>query len=200
MKKIIKVILGDIAYPKSQALIIPACISGLMTERIPKKIVKDGWQGIADEAKQKVNKNKLDLTDFFTTEPGRLKRRGVKKIYHSVIKRVPSDFTSITIINQALVKVLTQVIRDRMTSVTISALGVDRNSISKFSIARTIVDTAKSFINKIEICIIDDDEEFINEVKYFVEKGIKHERIKQTSSSPKQGLDGDKDNHSKNGN
>jgi len=200
-KKLIKVILGDIAYPKSQALIIPGCITGLMTEKIPKRILKDGWKGILNEAKEKVNKNNLDLTDFFTTEPGRLKRRGVKKIYHTIIKRVPSDFTSITIINKALTKVLTQIVKDRMISVTISGLGVDRNSISKSSIARVIVDTAKKFLWKLEICIIDDDVEFIEEINYFVEKGIKNERsAKQTSTGPKQGLDRNKDSHSKNGN
>lgn len=183
------VILGDIAYPKSQALIIPGNIAGLMTEKTQKRIVKDGWQGIAKQAKLKVKSEKLALGGFFTTGPGRLKRRGVKKIYHAVIKGVPSDFTSITIVNTALRKVLTQAVKDGMLSATVCGMGIDRNSIITPSIARVIVDVVTKFKNKMEIKIIDDDIEFIEEVRYCVEKGCKNEHVKQTSASPKQRLD-----------
>ena len=48
----IQIILGDICYPKSEALVIPANVNGVMSKGIPKKIIKDGLSGITKEVKE----------------------------------------------------------------------------------------------------------------------------------------------------
>ena len=101
-EKIIKVILGDICYPKSEALIIPANTKGIMSEGVPKGVIKDGLNGISKAVKQFVTNNKVEIGQCFSTYPGRLNKRGLKKIYHTVIKSLQSDFTSIYIVGNAL--------------------------------------------------------------------------------------------------
>jgi len=166
----LKIILGDISYPKSESLVIPANLTGVMKGRINNKIIKAGWRGIEKEAKEIVNKNKFKIGDFFITGPGRLKRRGVKNIYHAIIKRLPSDFTSLTIVSSTLNKVLKNVIKDKMKSVTICALGIESGGLDTYSVAMITVELCKKFMTEIEIKIIDDNKNFINDVKDILDK------------------------------
>ena len=43
----IEVVLGDVCYPKSEALIIPANTKGVMSRGVPGRIVKDGLSSIS---------------------------------------------------------------------------------------------------------------------------------------------------------
>ena len=166
----LKVVLGNICYPKSEALIIPANAKGNMSRHIPARIVKDGLTGISKEAEAFVTKNKVEVGQCFSTGSGRLSRRGLKKIYHVVIKRLQSDFTSIHIVNDGLKSALDLVIKDGMASVAICGLGIRDGNLDKRTIARIIVDNCKKYSDKIEIKIIDDNEEFVKEVKNLVKE------------------------------
>jgi len=167
MKKI-DIILGDITYPKSESLIIPANLSGIMNRGVQKRIVKEGWKIIEKEAKENVKKGNLELGDYFVTEPGRLKRRGVKKIYHSIIKRFPSDFTSVNIVNKALLNVFRGVIKDKNSSVTICSIGTEPGELDKTIIAKIMIRICEKFKSEIKIKIMDEDEEFINDIRKYL--------------------------------
>ncbi len=159
-----KIILGNIAFPKSKSLIIPANTVGSMGSRVPKLIVKDGWKGIAEEAKNNASFNKPKEGDVFSTGSGRLKRRGVDRIYHAVIKRFDSDYTSIFIVRTALTNALTQAVLDNFPSVTICGLGIEQGDLDKKTVAMTTIDICKEFKNELKIKIVDDNKEFIQEV------------------------------------
>ena len=163
-EKKVKIVLGDICYPKSQALVIPSNTKGIMSRGVLSKILKDGWKGIEREAKRVSLEEKVEIGDCFSTIPGRLKRRGVKKIYHCVIKRLPSDYTSITIIHNAITKVIKRVIDDGMESITFSGIGIEPGDLDVRSVARVMYDICILFQDKIEIKIIDDNEEFIKDL------------------------------------
>ena len=162
-----KIILGNPAYPKSEALILPANGAGVMNKGVQSKIIKDGWKMIADEAKKVTNENKYEIGDCFTTGPGRLKRRGTKKIYHAVIRNLPNDFLTIDSIRKALSNTLKKTIKDKMSSVTVCGLGINQGELDKTTAARIIVETCDRYRDKIEIKIMDEDVEFINEAKRF---------------------------------
>ena len=166
----IKIILGDPTYPKSEAFIVPANTKGIMTQGVLKQVVREGWSIISDEVEQIMSKNKFVVGDYFVTGPGRLKRRGVKNIYHAIIKRLPSDFTSLTIVSSTLNKVLKNVIKDKMKSVTICALGIESGGLDTYSVAMITVELCKKFMTEIEIKIIDDNKNFINDVKDILDK------------------------------
>ncbi len=163
-----KVILGDICYPKSESIIIPANTKGIMSRGVSAKIVKSGLSGISKEVKQYIENNTIEEGCCFSTGPGRLNRRGLKRIYHSVIKRLQSDFSSIYIINKALDNALQEVIRDGYKSVAVCGMGIGDGNLDEKTIARITVDICNRYDKDIEISIIDDNEEFIKEVNIFL--------------------------------
>ena len=165
-----KVVLGDICYPKSEALIIPANTKGVMSRGVPAKILKVGLSAISKEIEQFITNNSIEVGDCFSTGPGRLKRRGLKRIYHIVIKRLQNDFSSIYIINKALDNVLQEVINDKVETVALCGLGIDDGNLDPKTIARITVEICNRYNDKIEISIIDDNEEFIKEVNKLVKE------------------------------
>ena len=160
-----KIILGDICYPKSEALIIPANTRGSMSSGISAKISKAGMGSIAKESKQYITNNRVEVGDCFSTGPGRLKRRGVDKIYHAVIKRFQSDFTSSFFIRSALHKSLSMVYKDGYKTVTISSIGIEIGELNTKIAAFVMMEQINKFSSHFEIKVIDDNVEFIEELK-----------------------------------
>ena len=160
----LKIAVGDICYPKSEALIIPANTKGSMLRGRSAKISKDGLSSISKEAKQFITNNIIEVGGCFTTGPGRLNRRGLKKIYHAVIKRLQSDFTSIHIVREALQNSLKRVEADGMKSVTVCALGIEPGDLDPKTIAMITWEQIDKFSEKMEIKVIDENKEFINEL------------------------------------
>jgi len=166
-EKKVKIVVGDICYPKSEALILPSNTRGIMSRGILKRVVKDGWRMIEKEAKKIAAEEEVEVGGYFSTIPGRFKRRGVKKIYHSVIKRLPSDYTSVIIIDNALRRTMGQVIEDGMNSVAMCGVGIEPGDLEVKSVARIMSDICKSFQDKINIRIIDGNKEFIKDLCIF---------------------------------
>jgi len=165
----LKIILGNPAYPKSEALIIPANTAGIMNKGIQNKIIKDGWKIIAEEAQQNARKKRYEIGDCFTTGPGRLRRRGTKKIFHAIIRNLPNDFLTIDSIRKALSNTLKAVIKDGMKSVTVCGLGINPGELDKTTVARIIVEICDKYRDKIDIKIMDENIDFINEAKKYWE-------------------------------
>ena len=164
----IEAILGNICYPKSEALIIPSNTKGIMSQGIPKRIIKDGHIGIFREVQLYLENNKVEVGQCFTSGSGRLKRRGCKKIYHAVIKRLQSDFTSIYIVKQTLKNNLIKVVKDKEVSVAICGVGIGDGDLEPKTIARITVEICNKYKNRIKIKIIDNNKEFIEEVKILI--------------------------------
>ena len=156
----LKIIRGDITYPKSESIIIPANCVGIMNKGILSKIIKEGGKIIEREAKKVSIEKKVSLGDFFETTPGRLKRRGAKIIYHAVIKKVPNDFTSLFFIKKSLEKVFNKIVKDKVSSTAICGVGID--NVSLYGVADIMINLCRMFDDKIKIKIIDENEEFIN--------------------------------------
>jgi len=132
--------------------------------------VKNGLSGISKEVKQFITNNTIEVGDCFSTGPGRLKRRGLKRLYHVVIKRLQSDFSSIYIINKALDNALKKVISDGMQSLTICGVGIDAGNLDAKTVARITLEVCIRYKENIEIKIIDDNEEFVREFNNFVKE------------------------------
>lgn len=159
-----KIFEGDICYPKAEGLIIPNDSFGTMNSSVGKRISKAAMGGVIKDAKEFTSKNIIEIGDYFTTYPGRMNRRGVKKIYHAVIKRLQSDFTSVYIVQKALAAALQGAIRDGIRTISLCGLGIDSGDLDPISVARITHETCARFDHLIEIKIIDDNKEFINEL------------------------------------
>lgn len=164
----IKVIKGSIVYPKSEALIIPANQSGLMTRGDLAMLVEDGGSVIAKEAKKAAQDGNVKIGDCFVTGVGRLRKRGVKKLYHAVIKRYPSDLTNITAVTDAINNAVHKTAVDGNSSVTICGIGIDKGELDIFIVSRIIISTCEKY-SGILFRIIDNNKEFIDEVNRVIE-------------------------------
>ena len=146
---------------------LPANSKGLMTRGREKMVAKEGGPTLLAEIKNIVSEQDLQVGDYFITEPARLKRRGVKQIYHCVIKRFPTDFTSLEIVSKILKKVLTDLSKCGNMSVTVCGMGIECGDLDKKSVARITHDICKRFDTEVDIKIMDNNEEFIKEVVQF---------------------------------
>ena len=169
MKKNIEIKLGDIAYPKSEAMIIPGNTVGSMNRGIARRILIDSLGTVRKEAKRVAKEETLIIGECFKTVPGRLKRRGLKNIYHAVIKRFSNDMTTIKIVEDTLNYTLKKVIKDKHPSVSICGLGVEDGDLEKNLVARIFLLTCQRYSDKINIKIIDSDTKFISELEKLVE-------------------------------
>ena len=169
MKNNIKIINEAITYPKSKTLIIPANTKGWMTRGVSLRVVEDGKQIVAKEARQVALEGNLEVGDCFYTGSGRLKRRGAQRIYHAVIKRLPSDYTSVDIVGKALEHTLKAVIDDGWESVAICGLGIHEGDLDKEIVASLTVRICKKYFRKILIKIVDSDKEFIDNIQKYME-------------------------------
>lgn len=142
-----------------------------MNKGIPQKILKSGWAKVGKEVKKALKEQKIGLGDCFSTDSGRLKRRGLKKIYHAVIKKYPNDFTSIYIVELALKNSFKKIIADKNKSVSICGIGIGPGELDKKVVATIISEICEKCKSKIKIKIIDDNVEFIKQVEeYFKER------------------------------
>ena len=165
MSKEIDIRLGDIAYPKSKAMIIPGNTVGLMTRGIAKRVLKDSLGTVKKEAKRVAEEEKPEVGTCFKTVPGRLKRRGLEEIYHAVIKRFPNDMTTIKIIEDCLDYTLEQAVKDEYPSISLCGLGIEDGDIEVSLAARRILSICEKHSSNIDIKIIDDNPKFIAELK-----------------------------------
>jgi len=168
MKKI-DIRLGDIAYPKSEAMIIPGNTVGLMNRGVSLRILKDSLGTVRKEARKAAKELKPEVGECFKTVPGRLKRRGLKNMYHAVIKRFSNDMTTIKIVSDCLEHTLQQVIKDKNKSVSICSLGVEEGDLKQSLVAIAFLNILKKYSDKIHIKVIDDDKKFISELEKLFE-------------------------------
>lgn len=174
-----KIILGDIVYPKSEAIIIPMNASGIMSKGILSKIVKDGSKKIEKEVKKVIVGDKPEIGSCFSTDSGRLKRRKCKRIYYGIVKRFPNDLTSTHVISKAISACLKSVVEDGFKSVSITNFGFQQGQLNIHAIAMITVEECLKIDHKINIKIIDNDKEFVNCVNLIL--GKNDECTKQSS-------------------
>lgn len=161
----IKIILGDIAYPKSEAMIIPGNTVGLMTRGVALRILKDSLGSVRKEARKVAKEQSPELGECFRTVPGRLKRRGLKNMYHAVIKRFPNDMTTIKIVADSLEYSFKKAIEDQNKSISVCGIGIEEGDLEKIVVARILLSICEKYSNKISIKIIDEDKSFILELE-----------------------------------
>jgi hypothetical protein len=64
---------------------------------------------------------------------------------------------------------LVQAIIDKIPSISICGIGTEGEELNKKGVARIIIETCRKFTGKIKVRIIDDNKEFIDNVKEILE-------------------------------
>lgn len=160
----------SICYPKSETIIIPANLLGIMSKGILNQVIKEGFRGIEKELKENLKNSNKNIGDCVSTYPGRLNRRGIKKIYHAIIKKFPNDISTLQNIKIAVEKTIKKIIEDGFKSVSICGIGIDQGDIDKTIAAQLILNVCLKYDKKIEIKIVDDNKDFIDECLLILER------------------------------
>tara|TARA_Y100000310_G_C20700461_1_gene829267 strand:+ start:514 stop:1020 length:507 start_codon:yes stop_codon:yes gene_type:complete len=166
-----EIIKGDITRPKSENIIIPANTKGLMNRGILSYIAKESVQTVPQVAQEYLAENPCEVGDVFTTGAVHLRRRGVRNIYYAVIKRLPTDFTSIDIVRRTLEKCCSKVRKDKVQSVALCGLGIDKGDLDIDSVARVFFSVIKKYEMYMSFKVVDMDDNFIRVLSEINEKG-----------------------------
>ncbi|HUS49645.1 MAG TPA: macro domain-containing protein [Candidatus Paceibacterota bacterium] len=160
----IKIVLGDILYPKSDILVCPCNLSGTVTKGIPSIIsgINGAGRNLVLQIRDIISKGKLKVGDCFWTEPYRMKRKKVKTICHTIIGETQDDCPSIHIVESCMKTVL-QEVKEKGKSIAFPPL-IER-CLDKFSLAKRMVLSCENFYDKLDIKIISDDKEFVEYAK-----------------------------------
>lgn len=171
-----RVEVGDITHPSTWALAVP--VSGSLTFGIglPAHVASAAGPELLEEAKlapAEFETRRLikpgDLLEpgmCFGTTSGLLRKRGVRKVYHAVVAKLPGEPSSLHYISPLTRQILDLAISDKMQSLAMPGFGLE--SLDPVGVARAMVQAVRYKQHLIEIAFVDQNEEFIESVRRFV--------------------------------
>lgn len=171
--------IGKISKPNAEALVIANNKFGTISEKKFKEVLEKAGEDLQTEARDLCKKYKgiIDLGDCFSTNSYKMRRIGVKKIYHALVTEYPGGLPTLNSVNKSIRSVFRQAAIDKPKSIAIPALGTGSGQLDKVAIAGITVTIAKENCHKFDIRIVDEDKEFIDAVNRLLERSG-HERIK----------------------
>ena len=166
----IEAVIRDITRPGTEVVVSAANGVGIMGRGVAGAISQVAGQSIIDEAKALIkHRGKIFQTgEIYITGPGKMSRRGVRKIYHAVTMQYPGGLTSVNIVNILMHKLLKGAIKGKRESIAIPGLGTGIGRLDRNIVANVMVGVAKQYDHKIKIRILDQGDDFINEVKHLI--------------------------------
>lgn len=163
----IKIFVGDISKPKTEAIVNPSNKYGLMSRGISLVLSDYAGKVIEREAKELIKKNNspFEIGKFYITGSSRLKRRGIKKIYHAVISDFPGGLVSLDAISKSMKSILEFAKNDDINSIAFPALGSGLGELPKEIIIPLMADILLSYNNILDISVVDANEDFVEQFK-----------------------------------
>lgn len=138
---------------------------GIMNRGVSGAIKKVAGDEVATESKGFCKEHNLKEGDCFSTEAYKLKKKGIKKIYHAVVMSTPNGRTSLHTISKCMKNILDMAIEDKITSIAFTGLGSGYGGLVKDSVAATMIGIAQEYNSFINIYFIDVDEVFMKALK-----------------------------------
>ena len=167
----INVILGDLTQQPFECYINAANGIGPMGRGIAGALKRAGGDIVQASAQEACRAHKFisngkemmgyDAGMSYTSDPGRMKDRGVKAIVHAVTMYTPASPTSVAVCRTALTNALTNAISKGYKTIGVPALGTGVGGLNKIEVANMMVDVIKNFEKLAEINIVDINTDFI---------------------------------------
>ncbi|NJL70416.1 MAG: Appr-1-p processing protein [Candidatus Competibacteraceae bacterium] len=172
---------GNIIKAGTEAIVISANGCGILTHGVADAIREAGGESIGEEAKrlvaarlkplgnyQKARDEPFKPGECYVTGSGKLRKRGTKNVYHAVTMEYPGGMTSIDFVCKAMRSALDKAIANGVKSIAIPGLGIGTGRLDKTTVAIRMARIAQEYQNWIEIVLLDQDKEFIDELKRFL--------------------------------
>lgn len=174
----IKIITADITKLKNIDVIVNAANGrGVMGRGVAGAIGRAIGDSAKKNAKVVCESNRIGFSDnygftdgeCYISSSGNLIKSGINHIYHAVTMEYPGGRTSMDIISKAMRSTLELAIKNGIKSIAFPALGTGVGCLDKKQVASRMVDIAEHYSDKIDITLVDIDEEFIDFAKMQVQ-------------------------------
>lgn len=153
-----KIEIGDICNPGTEAIISPSNKLGIVEKGLAKKIAESAGKKIYKECRDNTKKQ-----NFFKTSSGKIRKNGVKMIYHAIL----CDFPGEIIDDNKVIDCLRDILKDAVNN-NIKTISIPKFFNTEIGLmAGRLVQVANEFEPKISIFFIDEDENFIRELGKF---------------------------------
>ncbi len=99
--------------------------------------------------------------ECYISSSGDLSKNGIEKVYHAVTMEYPGGRTSVDICSKAMRTTLDTAIANGIKSIAFPALGTGVGGLNKQQVASAMVSIAQSYGDRIDVTLVDIDDDFI---------------------------------------
>jgi O-acetyl-ADP-ribose deacetylase (regulator of RNase III) len=148
------------------ALVNAANGTGPMGRGIAGAIKHHGGIEIQSEAIKACNNLDPQPGSTYVTSSGKLQNRGIKKIIHAVVMKLPGGYTDYNIVRKAFFQTLYTATNENVNVLGCTAFGTGVGCLNPIEVAKIMYNVAFEYESKIEkIIFADFNEEFISTLK-----------------------------------
>lgn len=160
----------DIRRPLTEAIIIAANGTGVMSKGAAAAILSVAGPEIEEEAKALVRAygKPFEPGTCFATGPYKMARRGVKRIYHAVTMQYTGGLATLDFVNKGFRAAIERILKDGVKTVAVTGLGCGQGRLDKGSVARIMVPIARNVGDRVKIRFTDTDKEFLDELGFLL--------------------------------
>jgi O-acetyl-ADP-ribose deacetylase (regulator of RNase III) len=157
----------SIVSPRTEAILCPTNGCGILVESAAIEIESIAQETFKKDLREKmyVNFKPTEVGTVFKSEPYKLSRRSVKKIYYGVFSTHPKGLSSLYVVNNIIKKILKLAIKDGIKSIAIPRLEAFKYGIDESTLISFLVNMAMKYDSKITIKFVDLDDVYIGNVK-----------------------------------
>jgi O-acetyl-ADP-ribose deacetylase (regulator of RNase III) len=112
----------------------------------------------------------FEAGDVYISDSGLLKRRGINYLYHAVTMKYPGGLCSISTVDKLTRNVCETAIANNLKSIAMGGLGCGIGGLDVESVANRMSSLVISYINNIDVYIVDINPNFIKAFKQNFEK------------------------------
>ena len=148
-----------------EAIVVPSNALGVMTKGISLLVKTLAGDEVEKWAKSYCSTHSVHEGDFFFTPSGKMKENGTKLIYHAVLSQYPSGLVSCHSITKTLNGIFAHAAKHKIKSVALPNLVP---VMERATVAMHLCQAIMLYDDQIDICIIDQDKEFLDTMRKFM--------------------------------
>jgi O-acetyl-ADP-ribose deacetylase (regulator of RNase III) len=161
-----RVLTSDITKLKGvDAIVVAANAKGPMGRGVAGAVAFAGGKALTDDVWRICKAGSYKEGDCYISMPGELGKRGITAIYHAVTMEYPGGRTSLEFVGKAMRNTLDAAIRNGVKHIAFPGLGTGVGALNLKSVAIKMTEIARSYEDKIDITICDNNAQFVKYVQ-----------------------------------
>lgn len=181
----IRLLIGDITKLRDTDIIVSAANGiGVAGAGVAGAIARSGGEKFATELREKAkNEGPFEPGDVYETGSGVMNKLGIQSVYHAVTMKYPGTQSSIDTVVKATRNCCKKAIEENRKSIAFPGLGTGIGGLNKKQVAQRMAKILNDNSSKIDITVVDRDEDFILLVKEALEVNKEKENVLKTEQT-----------------